>query len=431
MKRHLRAAAVLVLGLCLVTFVHGGRGRGGGGGRGAAVGPRGGTASSGGYRGTTGGGSYGGRYGSAHGPYGGTAAGGSRGGSYTTQGGTTIKHGSAGRAYVGPGGTVAAGGGRATQVTTPSGKTVTTGSRGGAATGPGGRTVAGGSRGGVATGPGGTVAGRTKVGGAVGPNGGVAGGSRTAAGSSRFPTDAGLTRYTSRGVAVGGAYHSTRYVSRTTLTTQAGYVRSSWHHTCFTPAWYRNYPVAWRARRWAGASLWAMPTYAAVATYCTLPETPYYYDYGNTVVVRDDTLYYDGEEGASVERYAEQATKLADSGREAEPEETDAWQPLGVFAIVSGDEKESNQVFQLAVNKQGIIRGNYYDALADNVLPVTGKVGLKSQRAVWTIGKRKDRVYEAGIANLTRKETTMLVHFGKKRTQQWTLVRLEEPRDGE
>ena len=44
-----------------------------------------------------------------------------------------------------------------------------------------------------------------------------------------------------------------------------------------------------------------------------------------------------------------------------------------------------------------------------------------------SFGERKDTVYETGIGNLTEPETTMLVHFGKDRTQQWTLVRLEKP----
>jgi hypothetical protein len=35
--------------------------------------------------------------------------------------------------------------------------------------------------------------------------------------------------------------------------------------------------------------------------------------------------------------------------------------------------------------------------------------------------------FEAGFANLTKSETTMLVHVGKGRTQQWTLVRNEQP----
>jgi hypothetical protein len=245
-------------------------------------------------------------------------------------------------------------------------------------------------------------------------------------------TDAGLARYTARGAAVGVGGYSTRYVSRSALTTQAGYVRNSWIHTsCFTPGWYRTYPGAWRAARWvAAASVWAAPVYGGVATWCDLPPEPVYYDYGSSVVFRDGEVYVDGDQTVPVEVYAHQATNLADAGS-AEPKEMDEWQPLGVFAIVQGDEKTSNQVFQLAVNKEGLIRGNYYDALADNVLPVTGKVSKKSQRAAWTIGKRKDTVYEAGIANLTRKETPMLVHFAKKGSQQWTLVRIEEPKDQE
>ena len=34
-------------------------------------------------------------------------------------------------------------------------------------------------------------------------------------------------------------------------------------------------------------------------------------------------------------------------------------------------------------------------------------------------------VYEAGIANLTKPETTMLIHYGPEKTQQWTLIRIE------
>jgi hypothetical protein len=34
---------------------------------------------------------------------------------------------------------------------------------------------------------------------------------------------------------------------------------------------------------------------------------------------------------------------------------------------------------------------------------------------------------EAGFANLKKSETTVLVHFGTVRTQQWALVRIEPP----
>jgi len=51
----------------------------------------------------------------------------------------------------------------------------------------------------------------------------------------------------------------------------------------------------------------------------------------------------------------------------------------------------------------------------------------KTQRAAWTIGKNQNTVIETGIYNLTKEQTPVLVHFGKDKTQQWVLVRMEKP----
>jgi hypothetical protein len=153
-----------------------------------------------------------------------------------------------------------------------------------------------------------------------------------------------------------------------------------------------------------------------------------YYDYGTAVVYEGDTVYVNGEQAATAEQYARQAVALSDAGRAAEPPEKEAWQALGVFALVRGEEQTSDKIFQLAVNRRGVIRGNYYDAFADSTLPVYGSVDKRTQRAAWSVGEKQDVVFEAGIANLTRGETTILVHYGKDNTQQFTLVRVEKPR---
>jgi hypothetical protein len=134
-----------------------------------------------------------------------------------------------------------------------------------------------------------------------------------------------------------------------------------------------------------------------------------------------------GELASTAEQYAQRAIEIADAGRQAPATKEEEWLPLGVFALVQGDEESSNHIFQLAVNKQGVIRGNYYDAVTDSTLPVYGSVAKTNQRAAWTVGDPKNPVYEAGIANLTQDETTMLVPYGKDRTQQFTLVRIEDP----
>jgi hypothetical protein len=152
-----------------------------------------------------------------------------------------------------------------------------------------------------------------------------------------------------------------------------------------------------------------------------------YYDYGTTVVYQGDTVYINGEQAATAEQYAQQAIAFSDAGRGAKPRENEEWQPLGVFALVRGEEQTSDKIFQLAVNRDGVIRGNYYDAIADSTLPVYGSVDKRTQRAAWSVGERPDVVFEAGIANLTRDETPILVHYRKDDTRQFTLVRVEQP----
>jgi hypothetical protein len=138
-------------------------------------------------------------------------------------------------------------------------------------------------------------------------------------------------------------------------------------------------------------------------------------------------MYLNGEPLGPVGDYSAQALALDDAGRAAMVADSDEWQPLGVFGLIQGNEATAQRIFQLAVNKNGIVRGNYYDAIADNNQPVFGEVDKKSQRVVWSVGDRKDIVYEAGLNNLLQNETTVLIHYGKERTQQMILVRLPPP----
>jgi hypothetical protein len=57
-------------------------------------------------------------------------------------------------------------------------------------------------------------------------------------------------------------------------------------------------------------------------------------------------------------------------------------------------------------------------------------VDKKTQRVAWSIGEKKDIVFETGLPNLTKDESTILIHYGKDRTEQMILVRLPEPKDG-
>jgi hypothetical protein len=212
------------------------------------------------------------------------------------------------------------------------------------------------------------------------------------------------------------------------MTTHAGYIRGGFgYYGAFHPAWYGAHPGCWVAPGWAAGAAWLPATWGAVNSWCSIPTAPIDYDYGSTVVYQDNDVYVNGQDAGTASAFAQQAITLADQGQQATPQPDEQWKSLGVFALVQGDEKTSNNIFQLAVNPQGTLRGNYYDGLMDTTSQVYGSVDKKSQRAAWTIGKKNDRIFEAGIYNLTKSETPVLVHIGKDRTQQWLLVRVEHP----
>lgn len=327
-----------------------------------------------------------------------------RGGSINTEGTRSAAYGPRG---------AAAGSTRDTSITTAGGRTYSGSTDRGAAVGPYGRTVGGTSHTGVATGPRGTATSSWQ----------------SAFAGGRFSTDHGLSHYSSFST-VGGA-HGTAYWSHSYTATRADGIRTGFgYYNCFHPAWYTAHPGCWHPAAWTAAYAWRAAAWDSISYLCSAPIAPVDYNYGDTIVYQDNSVYMDGQPIATAPEYAQQATAIADVGQKSDSPPKDEWTPLGVFALVQGDEKTSNNLFQLAVSKQGIIRGNYYDGLMDTTTPVYGSVDKNSQRAAWTIGKKNDRVFEAGLYNLTKSETPVLVHIGPDRTQQWLLVHVDAPKNG-
>jgi hypothetical protein len=89
-------------------------------------------------------------------------------------------------------------------------------------------------------------------------------------------------------------------------------------------------------------------------------------------------------------------------------------------------ETDASNFLSLAIDKNGVLRGSYYNAVSDENSHVTGKVDKKTQRAAWTIGDKKEPVYEAGISNLTKDQLTILVHKAGGKVEQMLLVRVKQ-----
>jgi hypothetical protein len=185
--------------------------------------------------------------------------------------------------------------------------------------------------------------------------------------------------------------------------------------------YHRPWRYWWRPATWAAVSGWVAWSWAQ----------PVSYDYGGNVYYQDNSVYYGDTEVCTAGAYAEQAQTLAASAPEDVTSDAVEWLSLGVFALLKEDQEDPTMFLQLAVSKEGIIGGTYQNTVTDSALAVEGMVDKESQRAAWTIGDNRNTVLETAIVNLTKDETPVLIHFGTEQTQQWLLVRLEEPESDE
>jgi uncharacterized protein (TIGR03000 family) len=225
------------------------------------------------------------------------------------------------------------------------------------------------------------------------------------------------------------AGHYTRGWSGGVLAARGVAVRGGfYHYGAFHRGWWAAHPLAWRPFGWTAARFWGGATWPALNTWLGWSAPPVDYDYGNTIAYQGDQVYIDDEPGPTAAVYYQQAADLADTAPPPPKQEKkdEEWKPLGVFALVQGDQTEPAAAFQLAINKEGIIRGNYSNVLTDTTLPVRGAVDRKTQRASWVVGDQKSTVYDTGLSNLTKDQSPLLIHLGKERTQQWLLVRINE-----
>ncbi|MCC6491391.1 MAG: hypothetical protein IT424_00030 [Pirellulales bacterium] len=194
----------------------------------------------------------------------------------------------------------------------------------------------------------------------------------------------------------------------------------------FTPGWYGGYPGAWWPGKWAVATTaWAIATWPYASAYCGCGGEPAYYDYGSNVAYEDGQVYVDDQPVATAEEYYNQANEIAATGAEATNEE---WLPLGVFAVIAEEgQTQTDKVIQLALNRDGVIRGNYQDVMADKVTPIVGAVDKATQRVSMKLEGNDQLVLETGLYNLTNDEIPVLVHFGPDRQEGRVLIRLKQP----
>ena len=148
-------------------------------------------------------------------------------------------------------------------------------------------------------------------------------------------------------------------------------------------------PGGIRPRHWAEAA-WTVPAAAAVGAWLGSAAAPsYQYDYGDNVTYQDGDVYYGSQLAGTQQQYYQEAANLAGADPAADSGQAQ-WMPLGVFGLIAQGQKTPDMVFQLALDKAGAIRGNYYDQVSDATAPVTGAVNKKDQRVAWRVRRQQD-----------------------------------------
>ncbi|RCS54611.1 hypothetical protein DTL42_05615 [Bremerella cremea] len=188
----------------------------------------------------------------------------------------------------------------------------------------------------------------------------------------------------------------------------------------FTTSWYSQHPNAWRyshphADAWAAASFGALTGWVA-----GVASTPVSYSYNesNVYVAGDETS------AATSEQQAQEAQQLSQTATPANSDEQ--WLPVGVYALVQGDETQSQMLMQISISKSGQISGSYYNVLSDNSQPLSGSLDKKTQQVAWTVAGNQKAVFQTDLNSLTQQETPVVVRYDDGTAHQMTLVRLPD-----
>lgn len=247
-----------------------------------------------------------------------------------------------------------------------------------------------------------------------------------------------------------------------------GYGGYGWHGYGYHPYSYGyhpygygwGYPGSWYVPGWSTAAAW---TFAGVSTLGTFLGLASLGSGGGSstsnVTYNNDNVYVNQQPAGSQAQYYQQAQQLAQTGVDdytpglatapnyyaasetGEDDDSDGaasaptsapanasdWQSLGVFSLVEPGQTQSNMMMQLAINKSGVLHGNYYNQLTNESSEIYGALDKKTQRVSWTIGTNPQTVFDAGLSDLTGQDSSVLVHYSPTNTQRMTLVRMQQP----
>lgn len=156
---------------------------------------------------------------------------------------------------------------------------------------------------------------------------------------------------------------------------------------------------------------------------------PIYYFYE-----ADGDVYYSTTEDFSYlipvdskEIFIEQAARIANARYPISKQQSD-WMPLGMFAFALDNDSSDmpKRYISLAISKEGAVSGAYFDAANNTMLEIQGGIDPESQRIAWKFVGNDWPIMESGLYNLTKDESTLLIHTSGHTTETELLIRLDK-----
>lgn len=177
-------------------------------------------------------------------------------------------------------------------------------------------------------------------------------------------------------------------------------------HEPFSPSWYLDHPNAWQITH----------PYADAFVAANALTIGNWLGINAVAATGNDDGDYNGGDDNSFDN--------DDNGQNIDLPQGD-WLPLGVFALGAVGQSESNTLIQLAVDRQGDLRGTYYDILTNEAQDIRGNVDKSTRTVTFTIGNNSKVTFETGLEQLTEQAAQVNVRFPGGNWQ-WQLVKLEK-----
>jgi hypothetical protein len=232
------------------------------------------------------------------------------------------------------------------------------------------------------------------------------------------------------------------------------------YHPYYHPYAFYGYPGGWYNPGFMEASMWTcmglstLTSFLGIAALSSLnngtSDTNVTYEGGNTYInmVPAPDYYQQGQQlaglaggnvamNAPLTAFANQGSQVtSDIGQPpiqgvSPAAATEKWEPLGVYSLCTPGQKESTTLFQLAINKDGVVRGNYMNEITNEKAQVHGALDKKTQRISWTVGNNPETIFSTTLNELVKQDSKILVQFGPNNTQEMAFIRLPAPKNGD